>query len=437
MPSTTKRILLYAFLILNGISLAAQANATIAISLSRVAGVGPFYKNSKFIRTKKIDANYTGMPKDLEQSAFFEISLHPNQDIFDRSKKSLSLNEYEQAHLTANIDTNQLAKEEIDHTVSIFVGLNKQNKFIIFDANQNDDFSDDHVFEFDLSHFSKGDEYWEIHSPTILLNYERFNPKTNNNIKRDVVAKIYPFNNNDDHDKLPFSLLSDEHRLGTFTTEQKKYNIALAILSPFSDDFSNVEIAFSPFGKKFNRTEEKAKIGSYIRLGEQDFLVERITPIGDTLFLKPTEQVPNQTNHTSKTIAPFAMEDLTGTLINTQDYKDQYLLLNFWGTWCGPCVKKVPYLNQIYETASTKNLEIIGIVKDQNQEIVKEFLTAHRIKWKNIFEDFVDLSETRLTELFQISSYPVMILYLPNGEGVIRAETLEEVEKLQLYLDKL
>jgi len=69
----------------------------------------------------------------------------------------------------------------------------------------------------------------------------------------------------------------------------------------------------------------------------------------------------------------FAMLDLDGELRNIRDWDGQVVLLNFWATWCPPCLEEIPDFIEVQEQMQDRGLQIIGIAVD-NEEDVRQFV---------------------------------------------------------------
>jgi len=68
----------------------------------------------------------------------------------------------------------------------------------------------------------------------------------------------------------------------------------------------------------------------------------------------------------------FAMMDIEGNIRNIKDWDGQVVLLNFWATWCPPCLEEIPDFIEVQEALENKGLQIIGVAVD-NEEDVRQF----------------------------------------------------------------
>ncbi len=75
-----------------------------------------------------------------------------------------------------------------------------------------------------------------------------------------------------------------------------------------------------------------------------------------------------------KPAPPFALLDLNGNKVSLSDYKNKVVILDFWATWCPPCIKEIPHFIELYKEYKNQGLVIVGISLDlQGISIVKAF----------------------------------------------------------------
>jgi thiol:disulfide interchange protein DsbD len=115
---------------------------------------------------------------------------------------------------------------------------------------------------------------------------------------------------------------------------------------------------------------------------------------------------------------------IDGGQLQLSALRGRVLLLDFWATWCVPCISEIPTFNQLYEEYKDRDFELIAISIDEGgDKVVKPFLRSHPIKYK------VALGDVKLaTEVFQIGdSLPVA--YLVDRQGRIRFKHIGLTDK--------
>ncbi|HEV3330174.1 MAG TPA: TlpA disulfide reductase family protein [Bryobacteraceae bacterium] len=74
----------------------------------------------------------------------------------------------------------------------------------------------------------------------------------------------------------------------------------------------------------------------------------------------------------------LTLKDIHGKPFNLSDYKGKVVVLDFWATWCPPCLKEIPGIIKLYDTYKSRGLVVIGISMDESTSDVKRF--ARRLK---------------------------------------------------------
>lgn len=148
----------------------------------------------------------------------------------------------------------------------------------------------------------------------------------------------------------------------------------------------------------YGRLDENLKNTSY---GRQ---------IGAQLFALKAQQLSEGSD------APdFSLTDLKGKTIRLSDYRGKWVLIDFWGSWCGPCRNSNPSLVKMYAKYKNKGLEIIGLAVNDREDKLREAIAQDGITWPN-----VDLAQNEtgasLTMLYNLRSVPTKFLVNPEGK---------------------
>ena len=115
-----------------------------------------------------------------------------------------------------------------------------------------------------------------------------------------------------------------------------------------------------------------------------------------------------------QSLPDFEFTDFNGKTGRLSDYRGKHVLLDFWGSWCKPCVEDVPDLKAAYEKMRGQGFEILGIdfENDDSADKVRPLLKEKGITWRNATpESIKELVEKR----FRINAFPTLILLDPNG----------------------
>jgi peroxiredoxin len=116
----------------------------------------------------------------------------------------------------------------------------------------------------------------------------------------------------------------------------------------------------------------------------------------------------------------FEEKDLEGGPLSIANYKGKVVLIDFWATWCGPCVAELPNVLKTYEKHHAQGFDIIGISLDQDQAKLKKFIADKQMPWKQYFDG--KGWGSKLGAKYGVNSIPAT--YLLDGEGKIIAKNL-------------
>jgi thiol-disulfide isomerase/thioredoxin len=117
---------------------------------------------------------------------------------------------------------------------------------------------------------------------------------------------------------------------------------------------------------------------------------------------------------------PFSVTSLDGKAIDLAKYKGKVVLIDFWATWCGPCVQELPNVLSAYKLYHDKGFEIIGISLDESKDKLEAFLKENNMTWPQFFDGKGWGNE--LAQKYGINSIPAT--YLLDTEGNIIARDL-------------
>ncbi|MBC8347339.1 MAG: TlpA disulfide reductase family protein [Verrucomicrobia bacterium] len=120
-----------------------------------------------------------------------------------------------------------------------------------------------------------------------------------------------------------------------------------------------------------------------------------------------------------------------GTEVDLAKMKGKVVLIDFWATWCGPCVAEIPNVKKTYEKLHSKGFEIIGISLDSNEDKLTQFIKKKDMPWPQYFDG--KGWKNKISTQHGIRSIPAMWLVDKEGNLVdkkARTNLEEKVEKL-------
>lgn len=111
--------------------------------------------------------------------------------------------------------------------------------------------------------------------------------------------------------------------------------------------------------------------------------------------------------------ADFSFRDIAGKQHNLVDYRGKWVLVNFWATWCPPCLKEIPDLIALHDAHKDKDLVVIGISTDNNPKLVTDFARNHRISYPVVLSN-----EGIVAQIGRVEGLPMTYMFNPQGKLV-------------------
>jgi thiol-disulfide isomerase/thioredoxin len=133
------------------------------------------------------------------------------------------------------------------------------------------------------------------------------------------------------------------------------------------------------------------------------------------------------------TIAPdFVRTDLSGRPLRLDQFRGRVVLLNFWATWCGPCIEEIPIFSRWQRQYADAGLQIIGVSMDDDEAAVKRFVAKYSVPYPIVMGD------VKLAESFGgVFGLPQSFLIDANGRIVFSSVGESNVEALRSKIEGL
>ena len=126
----------------------------------------------------------------------------------------------------------------------------------------------------------------------------------------------------------------------------------------------------------------------------------------------------------------FTLKDINGNDLSLSNLRGKYVVLDFWGSWCGWCMKGLPDMKAAYEKHKD-HLEILGIDCNEPELIWKKTVEENAIPWLHVYNP----DDSQVLADYGIEGFPTKVVIDP--EGRILKTVVGETPEFYTYLDNL
>lgn len=113
-----------------------------------------------------------------------------------------------------------------------------------------------------------------------------------------------------------------------------------------------------------------------------------------------------------KTAPDFVLTDMNGEKHRLSEYEGKGVLLNFWATWCKPCAREMPFMNNQHDVYKDQGIQILAVNIGESDVVVKEFINRHNLT-------FPILNDKNQEVLTAYGVDPLPITFLIDKEGKV------------------
>ena len=400
-------------------------NRALAPSISYLKKYPDFYELNleKFKNIPSLDS-FRIVSRSLDSDLF-------RYDLY--SHKAISKEEYLKRVQKTEIDTNGLLAKNIKYGFNAISGFKNGQHLIIPDHNNNYDFSDDKVFNF------PNDTIYSFFESESIKDLPFLDFKHQQSLNGDIFwmnrkIKFYP---NPKH-AFVYLLMN-----GTIDSVENRYTTMLAFKDYWhgEETIEETPLSIYLYGLKvpeypeivirptnvnwesFSQDNYLYHLGDTLTIKRNSYKIDSLRMKPDHLFLSKLKIAPKEKGWRMGEI----MEDYDLTDLNGQPFKllnkssKDYLLLDFWGTWCIPCKELTPDIKQLYTNHSDK-LDIVSIAFDNDIEDVKKYTLENEMNW---YHSYIDRSNRNdpIGKKLKIKAYPTLILLDKENKIIMRGHS--------------
>lgn len=144
--------------------------------------------------------------------------------------------------------------------------------------------------------------------------------------------------------------------------------------------------------------------------------------VGYTLYANMTKD-ENKKIEIGQPAPDFILVDLEGNKHRLSDYKGKGVFLNFWGTYCKPCEREMPYIDNQYKQFKDKGVQVLAVDVSEPKLVVNKFVQRHGLS----FPVMID-KDGQVQSAYGINPLPITFLIDKDGK-VVKSHTGELTEE--------
>lgn len=391
---------------------------------------------------RKLDniSAFKGYPTQASPYGFFTYDFQIKQAVYNRFKAGrIDAQRFGQLSKAYRVDTAQLASKITRQELVVFSGIIGRQKVLICDLNADGDFSNDVQMSYDTALFRSKNLFSQ--APIQSFDYEYAFRRSV--INRSALFKIVPyvsgysFVNPDDQLLTPY-FCSVQVMAGSFSVGRQDYQVSLPTFMTDGSYAIRQEVRFGKADELPHKFDPKIWVGSSFNFDGRYFTLASLSELGDSLTVLVSEEKKEFGKRTGdRIVIPLAFEDVYGNA--TGPKRKKYTLLDFWGTWCGPCIAGLPKLKAFHE-AHQDRISIVSIAYDRDPTRVKQFIEKqgmNRQSWQHKFESQTNGTSQDWGKMLEVSCFPTfMLVDTLTGEILFRDCSEDAISKIAALLEQ-
>ena len=377
-------------------------NTDFVVDLSTQEGYGPFMPSQRIVGPSQDSLIFTNVPEVIDEYVVRNFNLPPEQKIL------------------------------------MLIGSIKDKRVIMIDSDNDKDFGNEKILEYEypLSIEEQKEIAESLPAISSKVEYVENGQAIIRNIKIRPTPYTGPltmsFNTDNEVEKKYYLFASvPEYKKGKLKIRDSELNVYISnsfIRMDYLKEYVSILIAPQTQAMLQSKDNIPYTIGDIFNVNGYDYLIDSISKWGDKLFIKYIEKNERPAGISVGYYLPkFEAKYLDGTVFDIAKYSGKYILLDFWGTWCVPCIELIPELKKMNSDFSDKNFELISVAFDDNPAKVTDFVVKEDMSWSHLFVSTSQNDDNSVINKLKISKYPTTILISPEGKIIGRDLTMDEL----------
>ena len=223
--------------------------------------------------------------------------------------------------------------------------------------------------------------------------------------------------------------------LGSILVELQRTEEGIEVLEELIRDYpfaTYVEPSLLTLGLAYDKISEHSKAdvlyeklanhpkyrsGRYAATAQQLLELDKTQRTGELSSASVASSKPSRNPFVNKPAPDFRVMDTRGEELTLEQYRGQVVLLDFWATWCGPCIAEMPNVKLAYAKHRDRKFQIIGISLDSSIAPLEAYIQREGIEWRQYLD-----STGKISGLYNVRAIPST--FLIDGTGIVRRVNL-------------
>ncbi len=230
-------------------------------------------------------------------------------------------------------------------------------------------------------------------------------------------------------------ILSHETQLALIIDSLKFNNLNKALIDSLEKEFDHTRLEYTNKRLEYVLENPKQELSaSFLGIQHKDTILKYFSTLGKNVLATSEGKILQERVGVYEQIEEGKLAPIiaNGSTFNLSHLKGKYVVLDFWGTWCGACVKGLPKMRTYYNKYRSK-VEFVGIACNDKKSVWEEFIKREGLQWTQLLNN----SEVNdFEKQYNICAYPTKILIDREGKIVKKFEGEKDdfYQKLDLLM---